>query len=72
MIMVDDSATNDGRFGYTNKDDDIEHVEIGNYGCISIRDSDGGVAIIYAKDIPKLILALQAAQEYIEKNKEGV
>lgn len=70
MIMVDDSSANDRKFGYINKDEEVEFVQVGENTCVYITNSYNQFVDIYKQDIPKLILALQAAQEHIEKNKE--
>ena len=67
MITVDD-----GKIGYMNQDDIIEYIRVGGYSCISIHDSMDCIITIYNEDIPKLILALQAAQEHTGKNKENI
>ena len=65
MIMVDEIA-NDGKFGYTNNDGDIEFVKSTHGWGIVDFHVDDNVVSIYKEDIPKLIKALQAAQKYAE------
>ena len=67
MIMVDE-VVNDGKFGYKNRHGIIEFVEVLCGASIGIVDFyvDGVIAPIYTEDIPKLIEALQAAEEYAE------
>ena len=66
MIRVDEVVSG-GNFGYKNKDGELEYVKV---FCESARIVDfyidGVIVSIYTEDIPKLIKALQAAEEYAE------
>ena len=55
-------------FSYFNLDGDEEQVALcGN--CVNIVDSMFDFASVYVEDIPKLIKALQAAYDHIQKGK---
>ncbi len=53
-------------FEYHNKDGESEYVHIDGRNCdvITVADSGAATIAIYTKDIPKLIKALQAAEQY--------
>lgn len=69
MIFVDNteerSKTHE-RFAYKNKSDGVELVNANiNYPAIEIQNIAGErISCIYYEDIPKLILALQAAYDF--------
>ena len=65
MIMVDE-VVNDGKFGYTNADGEIEFVKLHRGADLVDLYVYSGSVSIYTEDIPKLIKALQAAQKYAE------
>lgn len=70
FVRVDneDSPVVEG-FSYINRDGDEEQVEIYNDELIEINGSGSSHLPIYSKDIPKLIKALQAAYDHIQKGK---
>lgn len=55
-------------FTYAGMYGDIEAVVIGDE-TVTIKDSEGACANVYNGDIPKLIKALQAAYDHIQKGK---
>lgn len=65
--MVDEGMIDkDPSWGYTNQDGEKEYVSIyetHDSHVISISDSD-----VYIKDVHKLVLALQAAYDFIKEN----
>jgi hypothetical protein len=50
-------------FSYMNTNGSLEYVHCGT-GIIEVEDSSGGKAVIWREDVPKLILALQAAYDH--------
>lgn len=58
-------------FSYTNADDEKEYVEL-DWSYVILKDGSGSpLDMIYYKDIPKMILALQAAYEHNLKEKQN-
>ena len=71
MIFVDQEENRfDGKFGYTNKDGEIEFVKVwlAKVGALADINVDDKLVSVYAEDIPNLIKALQAAYNFWEKN----
>jgi hypothetical protein len=70
MIFVDKDETEDvpedQRFAYTNCQGDVECVLVSKaLSAITFMDDDRDeISEIHCKDIPKLILALQAAYDF--------
>lgn len=54
-------------FSYENAEGSLEYVVAGN--CAVVKDSTGCSVTIFTEDIPKLIKALQAAYDHIQKGK---
>lgn len=58
-------------FSYLNKDGDKEFVEL-DWSYVVLRGGGGdGLDAIYYEDIPKMILALQAAYDHNLKEKQN-
>lgn len=56
-------------FSYLNRDMDEEKVEIYSNDLVEIAASGDHRVAIFSEDIPKLIKALQAAYDHIQKGK---
>lgn len=68
-IRVDEGYGGVTGYSYSNKNDDIETVEM-MHTYVIISDSSLDTSEIYYEDIPNLIKALQAAYDYkMKENK---
>lgn len=66
-IDIEESQQIDG-YSYENLDGMIECISLSNGSVVEILTEDGsGLHEIYTKDIPKLIIALQAAYDQLVK-----
>ena len=65
-VYVDRDNDNINEWAYLDQHGEEESVIINETGeCVDIKSSEGGEVTMFTQDIPKLILALQAAYDSV-------
>ena len=68
-VDLEDTKPSIEGFSYENEDGDLEKVVVDGSPAVVVQDNANGSVTIYQTDIPKLIKALQAAYDHIQKGK---